>query len=59
MSPLSLFSTVKEKGVYVVGYINDGWTFELSIEASKPTELLILTQNIIGDICNVVYVEKN
>ena len=58
MSPLSLFAAVEEKGVYTVGYIQDGWTCEVMIEASKPTELLTLTQNKIGDICNVVYVEK-
>lgn len=58
--PINLFrETVTGKGVYLVGYLIDGWTRELVIEASCPGEAEMITQNIVGNICGVTYVERN
>lgn len=58
MSPIDMFSVVTEFGIYVIGYISDGWTREIRCSARSPDEAMMITQNVIGDICCVVYVEK-
>ena len=58
MSPTDLFKVVTSFGNYLVGYIVDGWTKEISIRARSPGEAMVIVQNIIGDICNVTYVER-
>jgi len=58
MSPVELFNTVTEKGSYIVGYIIDGWTKEINIIAKCPSEAMMRVQNMIGDICNVTFIEK-
>ncbi len=58
MSPVNLFQCVTEKGSYVVGYLLDGWTKELTIQAKTPAELMMRVQNAIGDISPVTYVEQ-
>ena len=57
MSPVNLFQCVTEKGSYIVGYLLDGWTKELIIQAKTPTELMMRVQNAIGSIIPVTYVE--
>lgn len=57
MSPVELFTVVIKKGKYTVGYLNDGWTANIEIVAATPTEAMMLTQDKIGGICNVTYVE--
>lgn len=52
-----LFGAVVEKGNYKIGYIDDGWTREFFCEASSPGEAMMITQNMIGNICNVTCVE--
>ena len=58
MSVVELFSSVTERGRYVVGYLEDGWTQEVFAEFGSPTEAMMITQNMIGNICGVTYVEK-
>lgn len=58
MSVLELFSAVTERGRYRIGYLEDGWTKEVIAEAGTPNEAMMVTQNILGDICGVTYVEK-
>lgn len=58
MSPANLFQTVTEKGSYVVGYIADGWTRELTLSAKTPRELMMRVQSAIGDILSVTYIER-
>ena len=58
MSPLDLFNTVTEEGSYIVGYLVDGWTREIHLKARSPAEAMMVTQNFIGNICNVTYVER-
>lgn len=58
MSPVELFKAVTEKGSYIIGYLVDGWTKEIQLEARSPDEAMLLTQNQIGNITNVVYVER-
>lgn len=58
MSIIELFNSVTEKGRYKIGYLEDGWTQEVSAEFGSPTEAMMVTQNLIGNICNVTYVEK-
>lgn len=58
MSVVELFSSVTERGRYVVGYLEDGWTQEVFAEFGSPTEAMMVTQNMIGNICGVTYVEK-
>ena len=53
MSPVELFKAVTEKGSYIIG-----WTKEIQLEARSPDEAMLLTQNRIGNITNVVYVER-
>lgn len=55
---LELFNEVTEKGRYKVGYLVDGWTKEFNYEFGSPTEAMMITQNILGNICNVTYIEK-
>ena len=59
MSPLQFFDVVTGEGTYTVGYLTDGWTYEIRCKAATSTELVMLTQNAIGSICDVVYVERN
>lgn len=58
MSVVELFNSVTERGRYVVGYLEDGWTQEVFAEFGSPTEAMMVTQNMIGNICGVTYVEK-
>lgn len=58
MSVMELFSSVTEKGRYRINYLEDGWTREIFVEVSTPSEALMVTQNILGDICGVTYIEK-
>ena len=58
MSIVEIFSAVVERGIYRVGYIDDGWTKEISCEAGSPTEAMMVTQNMLGNICGVTYVER-
>lgn len=58
MSPVELFNNVTEKGSYIVGYIVDGWTRELNINAKCPSEAMMIVQNICGSICGVTFVER-
>lgn len=58
MSPANLFQAVTEKGSYVVGYIADGWTRELTLSARTPRELMMRVQSAIGDILSVTYIER-
>ena len=58
MSPVELFNIITEKGSYIIGYLADGWTKEIIIRARCPNEAMIKVQNIIGDICNVTFVER-
>ena len=58
MSPMEYFNVVTEYSAYAVGYITDGWTKELNIKARSPDEAMMETQNAIGDICNITYVER-
>lgn len=59
MPPVNLFDSVTEKGSYTVGYIVDGWTKELVFQAKSPNELMMKTQNELGDISNVTFVERS
>lgn len=58
MSVLELFNSVTEKGRYVIGYLEDGWTKEVFADFSSPSEAMMITQNILGNICGVTYIEK-
>lgn len=58
MSVIDLFSSVTERGRYRIGYLEDGWTREVVAEAGSPSEAMIVTQNLIGNICGVTYVER-
>lgn len=58
MSPVDMFDAVTEKGSYIVSYITDGWTKEIMISASNPSEAMIIVQNKLGSICNVTYIER-
>ena len=58
MSIMELFSSVTEKGRYRVGYLVDGWTREVFAEFGSPTEAMMITQNLLGNICDVTYVER-
>ena len=55
---LELFDAVTEKGRYKVGYLVDGWTKEVFAEFGSPSEAMMITQNILGNICNVTYIER-
>lgn len=59
MSPLEFFEIVTEKGSYAIGYLVDGWTKEIQLEARSPGEAMIRVQDLIGDIFRVTYIEKN
>lgn len=59
MSPIDLFKIVTEKGSYIVGYLVDGWTRELTIQAKCPSEAMIKVQNLLGSICNITFIERN
>ena len=58
MSIMELFSSVTERGRYRVGYLEDGWTREVFAEFGSPTEAMMITQNLLGNICDVTYVER-
>ena len=58
MSVLELFEVVTKKGRYRVGYIEDGWTQEFICNAGSPSEAMMLTQNFLGNISNVSYIEQ-
>lgn len=58
MSPVEMFNAVTEKGSYIVGYLFDGWTREMSIIARSPSEAMMTVQNLLGSICNVTFVER-
>lgn len=55
--PLELFEDIPP-GRYTVGYLVDGWTKEVTVEGNSPTEILMKTQNALGSICGVTYVEE-
>lgn len=59
MLPTDLFKSVTEKGSYIIGYLVDGWTKEIRLEARSPGEAMIRTQNILGNITSVTYVERS
>ena len=59
MSPIDFFKIVTEKGSYIIGYLVDGWTKEIRLEARSPGEAMIRTQNILGNITSVTYVERS
>lgn len=58
MSVTELFSVVSERGRYKISYLVDGWTQDFVCEVGSPTEAMMVTQNKLGDICGVTYVEK-
>lgn len=59
MSPVEMFNmAVTEKGSYIVGYLVDGFTKEILIRAKCPGEAMMKTQNILGGICRVTFVER-
>lgn len=58
MFQIDLFNEVTEKGSYIIGYLVDGWTKEICLEAGSPNEAMMITQNILGSICSVTYVER-
>lgn len=58
MSPVELFNVVTEKGSYIIGYLADGWTKEITVIARSPMEAMMKTQNIIKTIHNVTFVER-
>ena len=58
MSIVELFNVVTEEGRYRIGYIEDGWTQEFICNAGSPSEAMMLTQNYLGNIGNVSYIEK-
>lgn len=58
MSVIELFNAVTEKGKYRICYLEDGWTQELSCEVGSPMEAMMITQNALGSITNVTYVER-
>lgn len=55
---MEVFNAVTAPGLYCVGYIEDGWTKEIEIRASRPQEAACKVQNRLGDICRVTYVER-
>ena len=59
MSPVEMFNiTVTEKGSYIISYLADGWTRELVLTVSNPQEAMMKTQNLIGSINRVTFVER-
>ena len=54
----SLFDAVTEHGFYRIGYIFDGWTMEFNCEVGTPGEAIMVTQNLLGNILDVTYVER-
>ena len=59
MSVLEMFANeITEKGRYKIGYLEDGWTQAFLCEAGTPSEAMMVTQNKIGNICGVTYVER-
>ena len=52
------FEEVNERARYRIGYIEDGWTQEFVCTAGTPSEAMMLTQNFLGNILDVTYVEK-
>lgn len=58
MTITEIFSIVTERGKYRVGYLMDGWTHEFSCEAGSPAEAMMVTQNFLGNILDVTYVER-
>lgn len=59
MSPVEMFCEITERGLYLIGYLMDGGTHQIEIEAKNPSEGMIKTQNLIGNICNVTFVERS
>ena len=55
---VSLFDAVTERGFYRIGYIFDGWTMEFDCEVGTPGEAMMVTQNLLGNILDVTYVER-
>ena len=58
MSPIEIFKCITEKGSYKVGYLIDGGTREINIEAKCPSEGMMKVQTIIGSICCVTFIER-
>lgn len=58
MSVLELFNVVTESGKYVIGYIEDGWAKEFECDVGSPSEAAMVTQNMLGNILDVTYVER-
>ena len=55
---LELFNMVTEDGRYRIGYLVDGWTNEFECNVGSPTEAMMITQNMLGNICGVTYIER-
>ena len=57
-SPVELFKAVTGKGAYRIGYLVDGGTREIRLEARSPEEAEMKVQNVFGSICGVTFVER-
>ena len=55
----NLFDAVTENGDYVISYLQDGWTREMTIQAKSPGEAMLIVQNRLGSICPVTAVERS
>ena len=56
---VEMFSAVTENGDYVISYLQDGWTREMTIQAKSPGEAMVIVQNRLGSICPVTFVERS
>ena len=59
VSPVELFKVITEPGIYTVSYLQDGWTREIQIKAKSPENGMFWTQEALGDICSVTFVERS
>ena len=55
----NLFDAVTESGEYIISYLQDGWTREMTIKAKSPGEAMVIVQNRLGSICPVTFVERS
>lgn len=55
---VSLFDAITEQAHYRIGYLVDGWTMEFECDVGSPTEAMMVTQNLLGNILDVTYVER-
>ena len=58
MTVVEMFNSVTERGRYRIGYLEDGWTREVFAEFGSPNEAMMITQNILGNILDVTYIER-